>query len=79
MTIKEGSCWVEGDNGSNSIDSNNYGPINVGLVVGTASHIVWPPERWQRLTPDVSRAGRKRSVEQIEGADSYKLRFPVKH
>ena len=43
VTLKRGAAWVEGDNAQNSIDSNTYGPICLGLVVGKASHVIWPP------------------------------------
>ena len=43
VTLNRGAAWVEGDNAQNSIDSNTYGPICVGLVVGKASHVIWPP------------------------------------
>jgi len=47
--IPRGHCWVEGDNSRASLDSNSFGPISLGLVKGKATHIVWPPKRWQRL------------------------------
>ena len=43
VVLKRGAAWVEGDNALNSIDSNTYGPICLGLAVGKASHVVWPP------------------------------------
>ena len=43
VTLNRGAAWVEGDNAQNSIDSNSYGPICLGLVVGKASHVIWPP------------------------------------
>lgn len=65
VTLDKGSCWVEGDNARNSLDSNAYGPISLGLVVGTASHVIWPPERWRRLHPDLSCAGKRRNIETV--------------
>jgi len=47
--IPTGNCWVEGDNWLNSVDSNKYGPIPMGLIFGVATHVVWPPNRWQKL------------------------------
>ncbi|XP_068714039.1 mitochondrial inner membrane protease subunit 2-like isoform X1 [Montipora foliosa] len=47
--IPKGHCWVEGDNHSHSHDSNSFGPVSLGLIQGKATHVVWPPERWQRL------------------------------
>lgn len=43
IVLNRGAAWVEGDNALNSIDSNTYGPICLGLVVGKASHVLWPP------------------------------------
>lgn len=53
VRIPEGHLWLEGDNWDNSVDSNKYGPVSKGLVFGVASHIVWPPSRWQRLNMEV--------------------------
>ena len=47
--IPRGHCWVEGDNSRSSLDSNSFGPVSLGLVKGRATHIVWPPKRWQSL------------------------------
>ncbi|KFM78284.1 Mitochondrial inner membrane protease subunit 2, partial [Stegodyphus mimosarum] len=33
------------------MDSNFFGPVSVGLIIAKASHIVWPPSRWQKLEP----------------------------
>ncbi|XP_076064602.1 mitochondrial inner membrane protease subunit 2 isoform X1 [Oratosquilla oratoria] len=49
LRVPEGHCWVEGDHKGHSLDSNLLGPIAVGLITAKASHIVWPPPRWQRL------------------------------
>lgn len=72
VVLKRGAAWVEGDNTLNSIDSNTYGPICLGLVVGKATHVVWPPERWRRLKPDLAPAIKRRGIEQKEDG---KLRF----
>ncbi|KAK9474895.1 peptidase S24/S26A/S26B/S26C [Dipodascopsis tothii] len=42
--VPEGHIWVEGDN-VHSIDSNHYGPVSEGLVVGRVTHVVFPPSR----------------------------------
>lgn len=49
VEVPPGHCWVEGENQNLSFDSNTYGAISMGLIKGKASHIVWPPHRWQRL------------------------------
>jgi inner membrane protease subunit 2 len=53
LLIPEGHCWVEGDNWDNSVDSNRYGPIPKGLVFGVATHVIWPPHKWQKITPSI--------------------------
>ncbi|XP_023319568.1 mitochondrial inner membrane protease subunit 2 isoform X2 [Eurytemora carolleeae] len=49
VKIPPGHCWVEGDNKSNSVDSNYYGPISKGLIFGVASHVIWPSHKWRKL------------------------------
>lgn len=62
VVVPKGHCWLEGDNESNSIDSNNYGPVPLGLIFAKASHIIWPPERWQSIEPNPSK-GRLKAFE----------------
>jgi signal peptidase I len=45
VTVGDGQLWVMGDNRSNSADSRSFGPIDVGTVVGRATHRAWPPTR----------------------------------
>ncbi|OMJ30266.1 Mitochondrial inner membrane protease subunit 2 [Smittium culicis] len=42
LQIPPGHCWVEGDEGFHSIDSNTFGYIPLGLVIGKASFVVCP-------------------------------------
>uniref|UniRef100_A0A0N5AGU4 Mitochondrial inner membrane protease subunit 2 n=1 Tax=Syphacia muris TaxID=451379 RepID=A0A0N5AGU4_9BILA len=49
LVIPKKCCWMESDNPKGSKDSNNYGPVNYGLLTGRATHIIWPPSRWQTL------------------------------
>ena len=49
VTIPDGHCWVEGDHHGQSLDSNMFGPVAMGLINSRASHIVWPPARWSRM------------------------------
>lgn len=58
IRVPEGHCWVEGDHTGHSMDSNSFGPVSLGLVTAKASHIVWPPHRWQTLKPEIP-SGRK--------------------
>ncbi|XP_063698597.1 mitochondrial inner membrane protease subunit 2 [Culicoides brevitarsis] len=49
VKVPEGHVWIEGDNSQNSLDSNNFGPVSVGLITGKAVYILWPPQRYQKL------------------------------
>ncbi|XP_055605303.1 mitochondrial inner membrane protease subunit 2 [Uranotaenia lowii] len=53
VKVPEGHCWVEGDHTGNSLDSNTFGPVSLGLITAQATQIVWPPNRWQRLKSQV--------------------------
>jgi len=53
VRIPQGHCWVEGENHKVSLDSNRYGPVPIGLIIGKASHIVWPLKRWSQLDTDL--------------------------
>lgn len=45
VKIPRNHLWVEGDNSFHSIDSNNFGPISQGLVVGKVISVIWPLNR----------------------------------
>ncbi|XP_041348075.1 mitochondrial inner membrane protease subunit 2-like isoform X1 [Gigantopelta aegis] len=49
LNVPTGHCWVEGDHHEYSMDSNFFGPVALGIISAKASHIVWPPRRWQKL------------------------------
>jgi len=49
VSIPKGHMWVEGDNNKQSFDSNRFGPVPVGLLVGKATHIFWPSSRFTVL------------------------------
>ncbi|XP_037538444.1 mitochondrial inner membrane protease subunit 2 [Nematolebias whitei] len=51
VQIPDGHFWIEGDHHGHSLDSNSFGPVSVGLLHGRASHIIWPPSRWQQIKP----------------------------
>ncbi|XP_062514980.1 mitochondrial inner membrane protease subunit 2-like [Corticium candelabrum] len=53
VTIPDGHCWVEGDNHGHSEDSNHYGPVALGLIVGHATHVVFPPTRMRKLSTQI--------------------------
>ncbi|KAI1431508.1 mitochondrial carrier [Xylaria sp. CBS 124048] len=50
VIVPPGHVWVEGDGGEReSLDSNNYGPIATGLIIGKVTHLVWPLHRAGRV------------------------------
>uniref|UniRef100_A0A3P8X2N7 Mitochondrial inner membrane protease subunit 2 n=1 Tax=Cynoglossus semilaevis TaxID=244447 RepID=A0A3P8X2N7_CYNSE len=53
VRVPGGHLWVEGDHHGHSLDSNSFGPVSVGLIHGRASHIIWPPNRWQQIKPSL--------------------------
>ncbi|KAF7707592.1 mitochondrial inner membrane protease subunit 2 [Silurus meridionalis] len=58
VRVPDGHLWIEGDHHGHSLDSNTFGPVSLGLLHGRASHILWPPNRWQRIKPCVPVARR---------------------
>uniref|UniRef100_A0A671TZ96 Inner mitochondrial membrane peptidase subunit 2 n=1 Tax=Sparus aurata TaxID=8175 RepID=A0A671TZ96_SPAAU len=53
VRVPDGHFWIEGDHHGHSLDSNSFGPVSVGLLHGRASHIIWPPHRWQQIKPSL--------------------------
>ncbi|XP_075432033.1 mitochondrial inner membrane protease subunit 2 [Ascaphus truei] len=51
VKVPSGHVWVEGDHHGHSFDSNAFGPVSLGLLHAHATHILWPPHRWQTLRP----------------------------
>lgn len=49
VRVPRGHIWVEGDHHGHSFDSNSFGPVSLGLLHARATHILWPPARWQKL------------------------------
>lgn len=50
VIVPPGHIWVEGDGGErDSQDSNYYGPIATGLIIGKATHLLWPLHRAGRI------------------------------
>lgn len=62
--IPRNHLWVEGDN-LHSIDSNTFGPISTGLVIGTATRIIFPFSRWMEI-PNGGREARISKREAFE-------------
>ncbi|ORX47718.1 LexA/Signal peptidase [Hesseltinella vesiculosa] len=46
VKVPEGHCWIEGDEGFHSIDSNTFGTVPVALIKAKVTRILWPPERF---------------------------------
>lgn len=55
VTVPRNHLWVEGDNTFHSIDSNTFGPLSQGLVVGKVVSVIWP---LSRFGTDISKGGR---------------------
>lgn len=55
VRIPEGHVWIEGDYVANSLDSNTFGSVPLGLLTARASHIIWPPSRWGTLQSEPTR------------------------
>jgi mitochondrial inner membrane protease subunit 2 len=47
--IRQGCMWMEGDNKEMSMDSHTFGQVPQALILGKASYVVWPPNRWGKL------------------------------
>ncbi|CBK21380.2 Imp1-Imp2 [Blastocystis hominis] len=54
IEIEKGHCWVEGDNTKNSIDSNRFGQVPLGLIEGTVKCVIFPFTRMRYLAPHTS-------------------------
>lgn len=65
-TIPRNHLWVEGDNSFHSIDSNTFGPVSRGLVVGKVSRVLWP---LSRFGADLTHGGRDARISTIQSID----------
>ncbi|KAI9189756.1 hypothetical protein H9P43_001189 [Blastocladiella emersonii ATCC 22665] len=62
MRVPKGHCWVEGDAGMHSRDSQDFGPVPLGLLTAKVSAVVWPPNRVRWVDTDVARAHARTAV-----------------
>lgn len=51
VKVPVGHCWLEGDNSSNSDDSNRTGPIPIGLITAKARYIITRLQEIERRFP----------------------------
>lgn len=49
ITVPHGHCYLLGDNRSQSVDSRNFGPIQMTDIQGRLDYIYWPAKSWSRL------------------------------
>ncbi|KAM0756616.1 LexA/Signal peptidase [Meredithblackwellia eburnea MCA 4105] len=49
VRVPQGRCWLEGDSGFHSRDSNDYGPVPLGLLKARVEWIVFPPSRFGKI------------------------------
>ena len=49
-TVPQESLFVMGDNRNNSSDSRAWGVVPIENVIGKASMVYWPPEKWEVLS-----------------------------
>lgn len=62
VLVPEGHCWIEGDNYAASYDSNSFGFIPMGLIIGKAKLIIFP---WESLTHIKSKLPEHRCLKKI--------------
>lgn len=49
VKVKPGHFWVEGDHVANSLDSNTFGQIPLGLLTAKATSVIYPIECRRKL------------------------------
>lgn len=70
VKVPKGHFWIEGDHVDNSLDSNTFGPVPLGLLTSKATRIVWPPSRWRKLSLEYVRQPIKFAKYENEGLES---------
>ena len=58
--VPQGQCWIEGDNQANSIDSNSFGPVPLGLIRATVPYVVWPLNKARAVSKELTEDAKKR-------------------
>ncbi|KAH9871129.1 hypothetical protein J1614_006703 [Plenodomus biglobosus] len=74
VVVPYGHLWIEGDNWRKSLDSNDFGPISKGLVIGKAR---WVWRRWWSFEEvgDAREMGDRRRTRVVEGKAEIPARF----
>lgn len=49
VRVPAGACWVEGDERFHSKDSNEFGPVPLGLITAKVSWILFPFTRFGKV------------------------------
>lgn len=65
IKIETGMAWVEGDNHSCSLDSNNFGPVPLALVRSKATHVIYPMARRGPLESELPDEAQQRLTKRI--------------
>ncbi|PVV04955.1 hypothetical protein BB560_000531 [Smittium megazygosporum] len=55
IVIPAGHCWIEGDEGFHSVDSNSFGYVPLGLIHGRVSFVLYPFSRFGFVDPKENR------------------------
>jgi inner membrane protease subunit 2 len=74
IVVPQGHCWIEGDNFESSYDSNAFGCIPLGLIVGKVKFILYPLDRVSILNNSFPKH-RKLSLLKKENHEKYFVDF----
>lgn len=74
IVVPQGHCWIEGDNFESSYDSNAFGCIPLGLIVGKVKFILYPFDRVSVLNSNLPKH-RKLCLLQKEQEEKYFVDF----
>jgi mitochondrial inner membrane protease subunit 2 len=53
VRVPPGHCWIEGDNYKSSYDSNSFGCVPLGLIIGRAQLVIYPYENLKKLDSEL--------------------------
>ncbi|WOO76554.1 Mitochondrial inner membrane protease subunit 2 [Vanrija pseudolonga] len=75
--IPPGHVWVEGDNAGESVDSNTYGPVAIGLIQARVTSILFPFDRFGPPKPAAKNDGRVKVWDDYVKRNNRRWREPV--